>query len=154
MRFSRAGFHEFRDTYRKRLAFLRKQLRERESYPLFADQIAAEQIDVDAEMAERRAIWNKENTAQRAARAMAWRKARAKLAAYPHPERRELLAYWQRCSLPGDPEYLLSVIHSHVHGRLDMSPPVVHATEENRKAVAEVIARIAARGAARRGAAL
>lgn len=149
MRFSRTGFHEFRDTYRKRLAFVRKQLKERQSYPLFADQIAAEQIDVDTEMAERRAIWNKDLAHQRAQRASAWRKARAKLAAYPHGERRELLAYWQRCALPCDPEYLLSMIHSHANARLDMNPSVVRQTEEHRKAVAETIKRILEREASK-----
>ena len=49
MRFHRFGKYEFRDTERKRAAFARKQKAEREALPLFADQVAAEQIDVDEE---------------------------------------------------------------------------------------------------------
>ena len=45
MRFHRFGKYEFRDTERKRAAFARKQKAEREALPLFADQVAAEQID-------------------------------------------------------------------------------------------------------------
>lgn len=54
MRFKRMFIYEFQDTYRKRLAFLRKQQQERNSYPLLAEQIAEQQLDVDTEMAERR----------------------------------------------------------------------------------------------------
>jgi hypothetical protein len=43
MRFLPGLRHEFRDTPRKRSAFLLKQRRERDSLPLFADQSAAEQ---------------------------------------------------------------------------------------------------------------
>lgn len=57
MRFRRWHRPEpYADTSRKRAAFHRKQRLEREALPLFADQIALTQHDVDEEMA-RRAIW-------------------------------------------------------------------------------------------------
>ena len=43
----------YRETPRKRAAFLRKQCLEREALPLFADAIAARQHSVDEEMARR-----------------------------------------------------------------------------------------------------
>src|SRR3546814_15453280 len=46
----------YRETSRKRAAFLRKQRLEREALPLFAAQIDARQHGIDEEMA-RRAIW-------------------------------------------------------------------------------------------------
>jgi len=149
MRFDQFGYSEFRDTYRKRLAFLRKQLRERERYRLFADQVAAEQIDVDTEMAQRQAIWNKEDAASRAYQAQRWHQARAKLATYPDDERRELLAYWQHFTCPGVPEYLLTVLRAYDSGRLNMNPPPLRETEECRKAVNETIRRIRERAASR-----
>lgn len=52
MRFRRWPRSEpYGDTPRKRAAFLRKQRREREALPLFADQIAASQHGVEEEMA-------------------------------------------------------------------------------------------------------
>ena len=53
MMFDRYPRYEgFRDTPRKRSAVLRKQRSERESLPLFADQIAALQPSVDEVMAK------------------------------------------------------------------------------------------------------
>src|SRR3546814_2824749 len=63
----------YRETSRKRAAFLRKQRLEREALPLFAAQIDARQHGIDEEMA-RRAIWwvdyERDRRDQRAAR---WR---------------------------------------------------------------------------------
>ena len=150
MRFSRMDRYEFRDTYRKRLAFLRKQQQERDSYPLFADQIAAQQTHVDVEMTERKQILDTQHSKDRALRARKWREARAALAQYPDSERRELLAYWRRCKWPGDPSYLLTMLHMHANGRLDMNPPFVRETEACRQAVRSTIARIHARESARK----
>ncbi|MGV7035051.1 hypothetical protein [Methylobacterium symbioticum] len=46
----------YSETSRKRAAFLRRQLLERETLPLFAETIAAGQHGVEEEMA-RRAVW-------------------------------------------------------------------------------------------------
>ncbi len=147
MRFDTAGHYEFRDTDRKRQAFARKQKRELERYPLFAEEIAEGQHDVDTEMSERRRHWNKHQVSDRLQRAQDWRVARSKLAKYPDAERRELLAFWQRCKWPGTPTYLLSMLHMYQHGRLDLYPAPFELTEDRRAAVAATIERLLARAA-------
>ena len=145
MRFKRMFIYEFQDTYRKRLAFLRKQQRELSNYPLLADQIAEKQLDVDTEMAERREYFNKQHAQGRRRRAQEWREGRAKLAQYPTDVRGQLLAYWRRCSLPADPEYFQTMLHMHDTGRLDMNPPVFRETEECRQRVRATIERLMGR---------
>jgi hypothetical protein len=142
MRFDRMGHYSFNDTNRKRLAFARKQKKEQERYPLFAEQIAEEQHDVDAEMALRQDSWSRRQVKDRAQRAQDWIRARAALAAYPTGLRQELLAYWQRCQWPGTPSYLLSMLQMHANGRLNMYPEPFHMTEERRQAVAATIKRL------------
>lgn len=148
VRFNRYGRFEFRDTPCKRAAFARKQQNERNSLPLFAEQIAEEQIGVDEEMETRHRQWDRRQALDRAKRAEDWRRARARLRSYPESIRKELLAFWSRCGYPGDPSYLLTMLHSYDNGRLDMNPPTVKMTEENRKAVDAVIARLLSRNSA------
>lgn len=148
MRFERTGHYEFRDTARKRQAFERKNRKEQERYPLFAELIASEQHDVDTEMEMRRVGWDRRQVSERARRASDWIRARAKLATYPDDERRELLAYWQRCGWPATPAYLLSMMHMHDTGRLELHPVPFHQTEERRQACAATIERLRARAAA------
>lgn len=149
MRFDRTGHYEFQDTERKRRAFERKKRKEQERYPLFAEQIASEQHDVDTEMSLRRAGWDRRQVSDRARRAQDWIRARAKLATYPDGLRSELLAYWNRCEWPGTPSYLLSMMHMHDTGRLELYPVPFHQTEERRQACAATIERLRARAAAR-----
>jgi hypothetical protein len=120
MRFKRQERHEFTDTSRKRAAFERKKRIERESFPLFADQIAAEQISADDEMAGRRVIWERQSVADRQRRAGEWRKARDRIRAYPDPVRRALLTYWRDCKWPADPSYFLTMCHMYDNGRLEL----------------------------------
>lgn len=152
MRFSRYGRYEFIDTQRKRMAFARKQKQERESYPLFAEEIAAGQIDVETEMALRKANWSARELNDRAQRALEWRRARAKLAKYPQPDRDHLRAYWQRCGWPGDPAYLLTMLHKYANNHLNLRPPTIHETEANRQAVRALTKQIEERVAANRSA--
>lgn len=123
MRFHRFGKYEFRDTERKRAAFARKQKAEREALPLFADQVAAEQIDVDEEMTARRLQWERHQAIDRKRRADKWREARRRLNGYQGPVRRALLAYWQGCKWPADPSYFLSMLHMYDTGRLSLDIP-------------------------------
>lgn len=123
MRFHRFGKYEFRDTERKRAAFARKQKAEREALPLFADQVAAEQIDVDAEMTARRLQWERHQAIDRKRRADKWREARRRLNDYQEPVRGALLAYWQGCKWPADPSYFLSMLHMYDTGRLSLNIP-------------------------------
>jgi len=123
MRFHCYGRYEFRDTDRKRAAFHRKQRAEREALPLFADQVAAEQIGADEEMEGRRQRWERHQANDRQRRAEKWREARRRLNDYPVSVRGGLLAYWQRCMWPGDPSYFLSMLHMYDNGRLSIDTP-------------------------------
>ena len=123
MRFHRFGKYEFRDTERKRAAFARKQKSEREALPLFADQVAAEQIDVDEEMTTRRVQGERQQATDRKRRADKWREARRRLNSYQEPVRGALLAYWQGCKWPADPSYFLSMLHMYDTGRLSLNIP-------------------------------
>jgi hypothetical protein len=120
MRFKRQERYEFRDTGRKRAAFARKQRKEREALPLFADQIAAEQITVDEEMEQRQQQWARQTVTERARRAEDWRRGRKRVREYPEPVRRALLAYWQECKWPADPSYFLSMLHMYDNNRLSI----------------------------------
>jgi len=148
MRFDRYGHYEFRDTERKRKAFERKKKKEQDRYPLFAEEIAEHQHDVDTEMALRQVGWDRRQASDRSRRARDWLRARSKLASYPSSVRGELRAYWTRCGWPGTATYLLSMMHMYDHGRLDLYPSPVELTEERRVACAETIARLRARAAA------
>jgi hypothetical protein len=150
MRFNRLGHFEFKDTNRKRLAFLRKQKAERDRYPLFASEIAAEQQDVETEMARRAHYWAKHMAADRQARAAKWREARSRLRVYPPEERKALSIYWQKCKWPADPSYLLTMLHMYDSGRLDLNPQVVSESDFKREAVNAVLARLAARTKAKK----
>jgi len=123
MRFHRFGKYDFRDTARKRAAFARKQKAEREALPLFAGQVAAEQIDVDEEMTAPRLQWERQQATDRKRRADKWREARRRLNDYQEPVRGVLLAYWQGCKWPADPSYFLSMLHMYDTGRLALDGP-------------------------------
>ena len=123
MRFHRFGKYEFRDTERKRAAFARKQKAEREALPLIADQVAAEQIDVDEEMTARRLQWERQQATDRKRRADKWREARRRLNGYQEPARGALLAYWRGCKWPADLSYFLSMLHLYDTGRLSLNIP-------------------------------
>lgn len=119
MRFHRFGHVAFNDTARKRVAFLRKQKAEREALPLFAAQIAEEQISVDQEMAERDICWERSFADRRQRHADDWRKGRARMRQYPEHIRSALMNYWnRRCPLPADPAYFLTMMHMWDTGRL------------------------------------
>lgn len=119
MRFKRYGVVPFRDTARKRAAALRRQQRERDALPLFADQVASMQQPIDEEMEVRRGAWDAQQIRTRRSRAEQWRMVRARLRAYPSAVRVQLLAYWNgHRYLPGDPEYLACVMHSYDRGTL------------------------------------
>lgn len=123
MRFHRFGKYEFRDTDRKRAAFARKQKAEREALPLFADQVAAEQIGVDEEMTTRLLQWERHQAIDRKRQADKWREARRRISDYQEPVRGALLAYWQGCKWPADPSYFLSMLHMYDTGRLSLDIP-------------------------------
>jgi hypothetical protein len=101
----------------------RKQRLEQEALPLFAAEIAEGQPPADAVMADRAKRWDLRTSEDRARRAKGWRDARRKLATYPDVIRSALRSYWYRCSWPGDPSYLASMMHMYDTGRLDLTVP-------------------------------
>jgi hypothetical protein len=114
----------YRETPRKRAAFLRKQRLECEALPLFATQIAAQQHDVDDEMARRTVWWDEREHEQRQQRAARWREARARLFALPETLRRQLRALWRTCPYPADPASFADFLHQIAVGRLDVNRPL------------------------------
>jgi hypothetical protein len=119
MRFTRRPRASYTITHRKRAAAARLQLRQREAHPLLAPLIAETQPGIDAVMADRAETWNRTEQDWRDRRASQWRRARRALDAYEPTTRRALLAYWNGHRwLPGDPAYLLDLLHGFRIGRL------------------------------------
>jgi len=83
IRFKKSPPYECTDTPRKRAALRRKQRREREALPLFAEQIAEEQPSEDEEMAHRTVASAAQAARWRDDRAPQWRKARCMIDALP-----------------------------------------------------------------------
>jgi len=111
MRFKPYGRYTFVWTARKELAALRKMTRERESAPLFAEQIAELQPSIEEVRAARAAAWGQTGRRMRDARARDWRKVRSRLALIPLADRAQIRRYWnQHPSFPGDPFYLSYVL--------------------------------------------
>jgi len=124
----------YRETPRKRAAFLRKQHLEREALPLFADAIAARQHSVDEEMARRHVWWDEREHDQRDARAKRWREARVRLFALPDLLRAKVRGLWRTCPYPADPASFADFLHQIAVGRLnpDRPPWVFHQKSQAR----------------------
>src|ERR1700693_6387574 len=63
-----------------------------------------------AAMQEHRTTWWQQHRNHVAA---SWRESRASLRSLPPGPRAGILRYWQTCSLPGHPVYLLGMLHDH-----------------------------------------
>jgi hypothetical protein len=120
MRFKRWQRHPFTDTSRKRAALRRKQQREREALPLFADQIAESQPSEDEVMENRAVQWAAQEVRDRNRRAQLWLKARARINALSANERAVLRRAWDCAPYPADPVYLLDFLHSFSVGRFTL----------------------------------
>ena len=119
MRFVRTPHVIYTVTDRKRAAALRWQQRQRDALPLFGELIAEQQPSIDQIMSERVERWEDSERIRRERRARQWRAGRRLVAAYPAEARRALLDYWNNHRwLPGDPSYLLDMIHGFKTGRL------------------------------------
>jgi hypothetical protein len=134
MRFHRQRRYEFEDTALKRAAFFRKQRREREAHPLFAEQIAQEQAErpgVDDVMQQRAESFARREKEERYHRARKWREARAKIAAHDEPARSTIRKFWNDAPYPADPVYLLGMLHDIEKGRIRLDrPPPWRPTQE------------------------
>ncbi len=119
MRFTRRPRCEYTVTGRKRAAAVRLQRRQRDKLPLLAPLIAEIQPPIDEVMTTRVANWITWEQADRDRRAALWRKARALLDRHEPATRRALLDYWNGHRwLPGDPSYLLDLLHGFETGRM------------------------------------
>ena len=119
MRFARRPRAAYTVTDRKRAAAVRWQRRQREQLPLLGPLIAETQPPIDTLMAERVERWDRSEQNWRDDRARKWREGRRQLDGYDPATRRALLAYWNgHCWLPGDPSYLLDMLHGFRTGRL------------------------------------
>lgn len=120
MRFKRWLRHPFMDTSRKRAALRRKQQREREALPLFADQIAEAQPSEDEVMEARAVQWSAQEVRDRNRRARSWIEARARIDALSLNEKAVLRRAWNCAPYPADPVYLLDFRHSFSIGRFTL----------------------------------
>ena len=119
MRFQKRDRHPFEDTRRKRLAAARRQQAQRDALPLLAPLIAETQPPIDQVMTNRAGSWAKSEQEGRDHRAAQWRQGRKRLDSYDHETRGALLGYWNGHRwLPGDPSYLLDMLHGFDKGRL------------------------------------
>ena len=112
MRFTRYPKDEpYQITSRKLSAARRAVQKEKDRYPLFPEllkhQTAEERL---ASIAEERESWGHE---RRNRHARLWRKARRALRELPPGPRAAIKRYWKICGCPGDPVYLLTIIHEH-----------------------------------------
>lgn len=120
MRFKRWLRYPFMDTSRKRAALRRKQQREREELPLFADQIAEAQPSEDEVMEARAVQWSAQEVRDRNRRARSWIEARARIDALSLNEKAVLRRAWNCAPYPADPVYLLDFLHSFSIGRFTL----------------------------------
>lgn len=128
MRFTRRPRSQYAITDRKRAAAVRWQQRQRDSLPLFGPLIAEAQPGIDAVMADRVETWNRTEQDWRNRRANQWRRARRALESHDEEIRSALLAYWNGHRwLPGDPAYLLDLLHGFSTGRLVLERGQVRA---------------------------
>lgn len=128
MRFIRRPRCEYSVTDRKRAAARRFQQRQRDSLPLLAPLVAESQPSIDDLMTARIAAWIVLEQRYRDHRAELWRRGRHALDQHDPATRRALLDYWNGHRwLPGDPVYLLDMLHMFDTGRLAIADGQVRA---------------------------
>jgi hypothetical protein len=112
MRFTRYPKGEpYQITPRKLAAARRAVQREKDRYPLFPEVLKHQTAeDRLASIADERERWWYE---MRDRHAKLWRKARQNLNRLPPGPRAAIKRYWEICGYPGDPIYLLTIIHEH-----------------------------------------
>lgn len=120
MRFTPRPRCPYHVTDRKRAAASRLQRRQRDALPLLAPLIAERQPSIDEVMTQRITAWIAAEQANRQRRASVWRRARRTLDQdHDAHTRRALLDHWNGHRwLPGDPSYLLDMLHRYATGRL------------------------------------
>jgi hypothetical protein len=112
MRFTRYPRWEPYEVTPHKLAAARRAIqKQKDRYPLFPEflkhRTAEERL---ASIAVELETWWKE---MRERHAKLWRKARQNLNSLPTGPRAAIKRYWKICGCPGDPVYLLTIIHEH-----------------------------------------
>jgi hypothetical protein len=112
MRFIRYPKGEaFQITPRKLAAARRAVQREKDRYPLFSELVKHQTAeDRLTSIAVEQETWWQEMRDRQAQR---WRKARQALRDLPTGPRTAIKRYWEICGYPGNPVYLLTLIHEH-----------------------------------------
>jgi hypothetical protein len=111
MRFSRLERHTPIDfNTRRQAAFARKQQRERDRYPLFADHVAAEQHSPHEELARRQRRSDSLERTVRALHASIWREKRSVYFSLSEDQRAEICAKWQAWTGPTTALYFAYIV--------------------------------------------
>jgi len=111
MRFTRFGRHNpINFNTRRQAAFARKQQRERDRYPLFADHVAAEQHSPDEELARRQRRADRLDTTLRGLDARVWREKRAIYFSLTADQRAEIRARWLAWTGPTTALYFAYIV--------------------------------------------
>ncbi|MGH8789389.1 MAG: hypothetical protein ACREYA_30490 [Cupriavidus necator] len=111
MRFSRLERHTPIDfNTRRQAAFARKQQRERDRYPLFADHVAAEQHSPDEELARRQRRSDSLERTTRDLHARVWREKRAIYFSLSDAQRAEIGAKWKAWTGPTTALYFAYIV--------------------------------------------
>ena len=126
MRFRRRPRVPFTVTERKYAAAFRSQQRQQDAVPLLSILVREQQPSIEQLMRDRITAWDRSEQEWRDKRAHDWRRARCRLATFEPTVRSALLRYWNEHRwLPGDPSYLLDVLHGFKIGRLILANGIV-----------------------------
>ena len=112
LRFARYPKTEPYEITPRKLAAARRAVQaQKDRYPLFPELLKHQTAEdrLAAVAIDREQWWQQ----VRDRRAQLWRRARQALRDLPPGPRAAIKRYWQICGFPGDPDYLLSMIHNH-----------------------------------------
>jgi len=111
MRFTRTErYQPLTFTDRKRAAFARKQQRERERYPLFAEHVASEQHSAADEIERRQRRSERSEQTMRNLYARIWREARARFHSQPEDIKAKIRDAWAAWTGPTTCKYFSYVV--------------------------------------------
>ncbi|MFP3756169.1 hypothetical protein SB751_19935 [Cupriavidus sp. SIMBA_020] len=111
MRFTPFGRHDpINFNARRQAAFARKQQRERDRYPLFAEHVAAEQHSAEDELARRQRRADRFDVTMRGLHARVWREKRAIYFSLPAAQRGEIRAKWLTWTGPTTALYFAYIV--------------------------------------------
>ncbi|AZG17084.1 hypothetical protein [Cupriavidus pauculus] len=140
MRFTRFGRHEPIDfNARRQAAFARKQQRERDRYPLFAEHVAGEQHSADEELTRRQRRSDRLEATTRDLQARVWREKRAVYFSLSAVQQAEIRAKWLAWTGPTTAFYFAYIVDN-VSGEAARRDEVsrAHTLEVRRRVLANM----------------